>query len=295
MSDLFRLNCKLSWLKNNIFIDLMERIVRRPSLQFPGQWGYQCYEPRVYRTLTKILRNIGPEEFDILITDYITFVKRSQYLHAKQVNHEFSEICANTILYWIFARKGNPQLVELLMKKTKEYCQDRNCSLALILRTFTPVYCPSPTSGITPLFYVAQTRQSSILKILLQYGILEREKNPEDIVFKIVFYPSRIRIMDDHELVDIQEDAKICLQLCVRVLRCIPVSEFKRQQHFGRHPIVSNWLDYIPPARYAATCELLHLCRVTIRNQLLTKNMLPDGIFILPVPVLLQHYLNLEK
>ncbi|XP_069491432.1 ankyrin repeat and SOCS box protein 17 isoform X2 [Ambystoma mexicanum] len=272
----------------------MDRI-GRPLLQFPGQWGYHCYEPRIYRTLAKILRNIEVQDFETLITDYITFVKRPQYLFWKHVNHEFTEICANTILYWIFTRKRNPDLVGLLLKKTREYWQDRSCSLALILGTFTPVYCPCPPSGITPLLYVAQTRQSSILQILLQYGILEREKNPKDIVFKIVFYPSRIRIMDDHELVDIQEDAKLCLLLCSRVLRYIPVSEFEKQQHFGRNPIIPDWLDYIPPGRYKSACELLHLCRMAIRKQLLPKNMLPDGIFILPLPAFLQHYLNLEK
>lgn len=97
----------------------------------------------------------------------------------------------------------------------------------LIHRTFTPVYCPSPLSGITPLFYVAQTRQSNIFKILLQYGILEREKNPINIVLTIVLYPSRVRVMVDRELADIHEDAKTCLVLCSRVLSVISVKEIK--------------------------------------------------------------------
>jgi hypothetical protein len=100
-------------------------------------------------------------------------------------------------------------------------------TLLLACRTFTPVYCPSPLSGITPLLYVAQTRQSNILKILLQYGILEREKNPINIVLTILLYPSRVRIMVDHELIDIQEDAKTCLMLCSRVLSTISVREIE--------------------------------------------------------------------
>ena len=99
--------------------------------------------------------------------------------------------------------------------------------ICLIYRTFTPVYCPSPLSGITPLLYVAQTRQSNILKILLQYGILEREKNPINIVITILLYPSGVRIMIDHELVDIQEDAKTCLVLCSRVLSAISIREIE--------------------------------------------------------------------
>nr|KAF6443111.1 ankyrin repeat and SOCS box containing 17 [Molossus molossus] len=217
MSKSSKLCHKTSCPRSNIFCNLVDKIVKRPSLQFLGQWGYHCYEPRIYRTLAKILR------------------------------------------------------------------------------TFTPVYCPSPLSGITPLLYVAQTRQSNILKILLQYGILEREKNPINIVLTILLYPSRVRIMVDHELVDIQEDAKTCLVLCSRVLSVISIREIETQLSLGRRPIISNWLDYIPSTRYRGPCELLHLCRITIRAQLLTNNMLPNGIFSLPIPVRLQNYLNLEN
>lgn len=66
------------------------------------------------------------------------------------------------------------------------------------------------------------------------------------------------------------------------------------QLSLGRRPIISNWFDYIPSTRYKDPCELLHLCRLTIRNQLLTNNMLPDGIFSLLIPARLQNYLNLE-
>ncbi|KAM6217073.1 ankyrin repeat and SOCS box protein 17 [Rhynchocyon petersi] len=286
---------KTSCSKNNIFCNLIDKIVKRPSLQFLDQWGYHCYEPRIYRTLAKILRYTDLEGFDVLLTDYIAFVEKSEYCFELNLNLEFSEICVNTILYWVFARKGNPEFVELLLKKTKDYIQDRSCNLAVIWRTFTPVYCPSPLSGITPLLYVAQTRQSNILKILLQYGILQREKNPINIVLTILLYPSRVRIMIDHELVDIQEDAKTCLLLCTRVLPVISVKEIETQLSLGRCPIVSNWLDYIPSTRYKDPCELVHICRLTIRAQLLTKNMLPNGIFSLPIPTCLQNYLNLEN
>ncbi|XP_075471894.1 ankyrin repeat and SOCS box protein 17 [Ascaphus truei] len=172
--------------------------------------------------------------------------------------------------------------------------EDWSCPPAyLVPRTFAPVYCPSPT-GITPLVYVAQTRQSTILKLLLQYGILEREKSPFNIISRILFYPSRMRVMTDHELKDIHEDAKTCLQLCVSVLSFIPVSDIEKQVSFGRPPIISNWQDFIPPTRDKEPCELLHLCRISIRSQLFKKHMLPNGIFSLPIPVILQHYLNLD-
>ncbi|XP_021111174.1 ankyrin repeat and SOCS box protein 17 isoform X2 [Heterocephalus glaber] len=247
MSKHFKLCHKTSFPNGNLFCHLIDKIIKRLSLQLLGQWGYHCYEPRIYRTLAKILR------------------------------------------------KGNPDFVQLLLKKTKNYLQDRSCHLALIWRTFTPVYCPSPLSSITPLLYVAQTSQSSILKILLQYGILEREKDPLNIVLIILLYPSRVRIMVHHERIDIEEDDKTCLVLCSRVLSAISIKETKMQLSLGRRPIISNWLEYIPPMRYKDPCELSHLCRITIRTQLLTNNMLPDGIFSSQIPVRLQKYLNLES
>ncbi|XP_049627743.1 ankyrin repeat and SOCS box protein 17 [Suncus etruscus] len=295
MSKSSKLCCKTSCPTGNIFCSLIDKFVKKPSVQLLCQWGYHCYEPRIYRTLAKILRYVDLEGFDILLSDYIAFVEKSGHCFEPNFNLEFNEICVNTILYWIFARKGNPDFVELLLKKTKDYVQDRSYNLALIWRTFTPVYCPTPLSGITPLLYVAQTRQSNILKILLQYGILEREKNPTNIVLTILLYPSRVRIMVDHELVDIQEDAKTCLTLCSRVLSVMSVREIETQLSLGRHPIISNWLDYIPSTRYKDPCELLHICRMTIRAQLLTNNMLPNGIFSLLIPTCLQNYLNLEN
>ncbi|KAL6091535.1 hypothetical protein STEG23_022221 [Scotinomys teguina] len=132
---------KTSFPRGNIFCNLIDKIVKRPSLQFLGQWGYHCYEPRIYRTLAKILRYVDLDGFDILLTDYIAFVEKSGHRFELNLNLEFTEICVNTILYWVFARKGNPDFVELLLKKTKAYVPDRSCSLALIwsyLRSIHP-------------------------------------------------------------------------------------------------------------------------------------------------------------
>uniref|UniRef100_A0A8C6W4E2 Ankyrin repeat and SOCS box-containing 17 n=1 Tax=Nannospalax galili TaxID=1026970 RepID=A0A8C6W4E2_NANGA len=240
------------------------------SLQVLGQWGYHCQEPRIYRTLATILRYVDVDGSDIPLTEYVAFVGKSGHRFELSFNLE----------------KGNPDFVELLLKKTKDYVQDRSCNLALIWRAFTPVYCPSPLSGITPLLYVAQTRQSKILNILLQYGILEREKSPTNIVLTILLYPSRVRIMVDHELLSIQEGAKT---------PSVSVREMETQLSLGRHPIIQNWLDYIPSIRYKDPCELIHLCRMTIRTQLLARNMLPNGIFSLLIPARLQNFLNLES
>ncbi|RXN00582.1 Ankyrin repeat and SOCS box protein 17 [Acipenser ruthenus] len=280
--------------KTNVFCDLVERIGRRPLYQFPGQWGYQSYEPRIYRTLAKLLRNADLDQFEALISDYIGFVQDARQRLDVHFYLEFTEICINTILYWVFARRGNPNFVKKLMEKTSDFLQDKTNNLALIWRPFTPVYSPSPLSGVTPLHYVAQTRQHNILKILLQYGLLEREITPNYIVLTVLFYPPRVRILDDLDFTDIIEDARACVALCARVLTHISITDIETQIGFGRHPLIADWKDCIPPTRYKEPCELVHLCRVTVRNCLLTYNRLPDGIYGLPVPRALHSFLNLD-
>uniref|UniRef100_A0A2K5CCW7 Ankyrin repeat and SOCS box containing 17 n=1 Tax=Aotus nancymaae TaxID=37293 RepID=A0A2K5CCW7_AOTNA len=132
MSKSTKLCRKTSCPRSNIFCNLLDKIVKRPSLQFLGQWGYHCYEPRIYRSLAKILMYVDLDGFDALLTDYIAFVEKSGYRFEVSFNLDFTEICVNTILYWVFARKGNPDFVELLLKKTKDYVQDRSCNLSLI-------------------------------------------------------------------------------------------------------------------------------------------------------------------
>ena len=134
MSKSSKLCCKTSCPRSNIFCSLIDKVFKRPSLQSLHQWGYHCYEPRVYRTLAKILRYIDLEGFDLLLSDYIAFVEKSRCRSELNFNLEFTEICVNTILYWVFTRKGNPDFVELLLKKTKDYVQDRSFNLALIWR-----------------------------------------------------------------------------------------------------------------------------------------------------------------
>ncbi|XP_006004874.1 ankyrin repeat and SOCS box protein 17 [Latimeria chalumnae] len=294
MSDISRSCCKIACVRNNVFSDLIERVVKRTSNNVPGQWDYQSYEPRIYRTLAKILKNSDLDGFESLITEFLIFVARPDHRLELNLLLEFTEVCVNTILYWVFARRGNPCFVELMLKKTTEYALNKSKNLAIIWRTFTPVYSPSPLNGVTPLFYVAQTRQYNILKLLLQYGILERECRPMQTVLTILFYPAKVRILDDNKITDLTEDTKLCIALCAKVLLRITIAEIEAQIGFGRSPIISNWVDYIPITRYKEPCELLHICRVTIRNCLLASNQLPTGIFTLPIPTSLQYYLNLE-
>ncbi|XP_059503682.1 ankyrin repeat and SOCS box protein 17-like [Stegostoma tigrinum] len=291
MSDDAERCCKELELRQTVFGELLEKVAVKRLL---GP-VYRNWEPLIYHTLSHILRHVDAPGFDSLLSDYITFVHRPRDKRTLSFYLEFTEICINTILYWLFARKVSSLLVQKLLEKTVSYLGDRGNQLGLIWRTFTPVYNPSPLSGVTPLHFVAQNRQSDILKILLQYGILEREESPTSTILIILFYPTSVARVHNLESTNIIEEAKLCLGLCVRVVYRINVAQIKAYISFRRQPLVSNWLDYIPVTRYQEPCELLHLCRMSIRSSLLANSGLPKGISLLPLPKLLQNYLNLER
>ncbi|XP_078264202.1 ankyrin repeat and SOCS box protein 17-like, partial [Rhinoraja longicauda] len=277
--------------RQSLFGELLDKVaVRRLVGPIYHQW-----EPLVYHSLSQVLRHIDTLGFNCLLSEYIVFIHRPSNKRYLSYYLQFTEICINTILYWLFARKVSPSLVQKLLERTISYLGDRDNCLSLIWRTFSPVYNPNPLRGVTPLHYVAQGRQSGILKILLQYGILEREHRPMSTVLIILFYPPPVARGNDHEFTETVEEAKLCLGLCFRAMCRINVAEIKAQVRIRGQPLISNWLDYIPVGRYQEPCELLHLCRMSIRSCLLTNSLLPSGISSLSLPKSLQNYLNLER
>uniref|UniRef100_UPI00398F48B9 ankyrin repeat and SOCS box protein 17-like n=1 Tax=Pristiophorus japonicus TaxID=55135 RepID=UPI00398F48B9 len=291
MSDEAESCCKGPGVRQSLFGELLERVAVKSLL------GPLCHrwEPLIYHALSHILRHVDALGLDSLLSDYIAFVQQPRDKSSLGFYLEFTGICINTILYWLFARRVSPLLVQKLLERTVSYLGDRGNRLALIWRTFAPVYNPSPLSGVTPLHFVAQGRQSDILKILLQYGILEREHSPMSTILIILFYPTPVARVHDLESTHIIEEAKLCLGLCFRVMCRIYVAQIKAHIRFRRQPLISNWLDYVPVTRYKEPCELLHLCRMSIRSCLLANSGLPSGISSLLLPKSLQNYLNLER
>ncbi|XP_075688970.1 ankyrin repeat and SOCS box protein 17 [Rhinoderma darwinii] len=274
----------------NIFFHLTERVIRKLHL---SKCDYDYYKPRIYTILEKKLYAISLEELERLLEDLITFVKRWESAFTKRLTHGFIDVCVNAISYWIFAWKEDLSLAELVLRKTKPYLQDRRCTLAFVRRSFSPLF-RSNKLLISPLLYMARSRKASVFKLLLQYGILEQETSPGGVVLEILFHPSRVRFTEDYILIDLYEEAKICLQLCNRVLPSMPVSDIEREIQYERSAIIPNWQEYIPISRYQEPCELRHLCRISIRRRLIAQNNLPDGLFSLPIPIPLKHYLNLD-
>ncbi|XP_029502225.2 uncharacterized protein LOC115117863 isoform X1 [Oncorhynchus nerka] len=161
------------------------------------------------------------------------------------------------------------------------------------LRCFTPIYSPSPMGGVTPLMFVAQNRQCEVLKVLLQYGMLERR--PTYIIISVLFSPPRLEALDERCHATVTRELRDCMALCFRVLSHVSMSDIEMQIVYGRKPLIDDWRDHIPPSRYKDPCELTHLCRMVVRTSLLARGRLPDGIKSLPLPTLLQGYLNLES
>ncbi|KAK6290848.1 hypothetical protein J4Q44_G00387510 [Coregonus suidteri] len=280
---------------DNVFLNLVARVIRKPLYRFPGQWGRETYEPRIYRTLGTVLRNATSEEFDAFITDFINFARTAHARLDMQFYMEFINVCTNTILHWVFARRGSADIVRKLMERTSVYLQDQTDNLAILWRCFTPIYSPSPMGGVTPLMFVAQNRQYDVLKVLLQYGMLERERRPTHVIVSVLFDPPRLEVLDERCHATVTRELRDCMALCFRVLSHVSVSDIEMQIVYGRKPLIEDWRDHIPPSRYRDPCELTHLCRMVVRTSLLARGRLPDGIKSLPLPTLLQGYLNLES
>lgn len=120
--------------ENNLFLSLVSRVMRQPPYRFPGQWTQDTYEPRVYKTLGKILRNATSEEFESFLSDFITFARTAHSRLDMQFYMEFINICTNTILHWVFARRGSVEIVRTLMARTSFLLQDHNDCLAIAWR-----------------------------------------------------------------------------------------------------------------------------------------------------------------
>lgn len=81
--------------------------------------------------------------------------------------------------------------------------------------------------GVTPLMFVAQNRQYDVLKVLLQYGMLERERRPTYIIISVLFHPPRLEVLDERNPGEEARRIRECIELCSRVLTSISISDIE--------------------------------------------------------------------
>ncbi|CAK6959336.1 ankyrin repeat and SOCS box protein 17-like [Scomber scombrus] len=165
-------------------------------------------------------------------------------------------------------------------------------------------------SGLsTVLSVVAKNCHIDALRILLQHGMLEKERRPSYIINVILFTPLPL-VEEEYIKATLIRRRIDCMVLCFRVLTRVSITHlqngciqfgfhvkllsFKVQVRSGRMPLTEDWSDHIPHGRCTVPCELSHLCRVAIRRRLLSRALLPKGIFELPLPESLKKYLNLQ-
>ncbi|GCC35758.1 hypothetical protein chiPu_0014246 [Chiloscyllium punctatum] len=130
MSDDAERCCKELEVRQTVFGELLEKVAVKRLL---GPI-YRNWEPLVYHSLSNILRHIDAPGFDSLLSDYITFVHQPQDKRTLSFYLEFTEVCINTILYWLFTRKVSSLLVQKLLEKTVSYLGARGNQLGLIWR-----------------------------------------------------------------------------------------------------------------------------------------------------------------
>lgn len=122
--------------ERNVFMSLVSRVIRQPPYRFPGQWGRpnETSQPRIFKTLGSILRNATSEEFDAFITDFISFAQEAHAGVDTQFYIEFTNMCTNIILHWVFTHRASVDIVRTLMARTCHLMQDQSNTLAIACR-----------------------------------------------------------------------------------------------------------------------------------------------------------------
>uniref|UniRef100_UPI003AB0BB40 ankyrin repeat and SOCS box protein 17-like n=1 Tax=Centroberyx gerrardi TaxID=166262 RepID=UPI003AB0BB40 len=276
---------------DNVFVTLVAGVIQTPRV--PRPLGHNTYQTGIYRTLGRVLRNVTSEKLDSTMSDFVRFAHFAHVRMGTQLYMEFVNVCTNTILHLVCERRTSAHIVRRLMEIISGYALNQTDHLALAWRRFTPSY--SPMGGMTPVMLVAQNHQFDALKILLQYGMLERERRPSYVIISLLFDFPRLEEEERNLCCDsLMRELKACVALCFRVLIHVSIAEIEMQIIYGRQPLIVEWRDHIPRNRSCDPCELSHLCRAVIRRRLLVLGLLPNGINALFLPRCLQSYLNLE-
>ncbi|XP_014246560.1 uncharacterized protein LOC106664962 [Cimex lectularius] len=143
---------------------------------------------------------------------------------------------------------------------------------------------PMETYGrTTPATVAVQVTRPDFLLLLLQHGaqvFIENSPSPLEVLLK--------RLSDSPDR--IPSGLRQCLFVIMRVVTFLP---WRGEEEF-LEPYFPG-LKFIPETRMASPPELKHFCRIAIRTRLHENFQLPIGIWSLPVPESLQHYINIEE
>ncbi|XP_062291158.1 ankyrin repeat and SOCS box protein 17-like [Scomber scombrus] len=227
-----------------------------------------------------------PQCFHLAMLDALSAAQSVRAGLDSQQYRRFINTWTNWALFYVCHRVSNSGNAGELMKKISMYVQHETDEMACALRYFT---LSDTISGLsTVLSVVAKNCHIDALRILLQHGMLEKERRPSYIINVILFTPLAPGGGGIHQGHTDKENGCIQFGFHVKLL------SFKVQVRSGRMPLTEDWSDHIPHGRCTVPCELSHLCRVAIRRRLLSRALLPKGIFELPLPESLKKYLNLQ-
>ncbi|XP_053195440.1 ankyrin repeat and SOCS box protein 17-like [Scomber japonicus] len=244
----------------------------------PAGWeiSSEAESHELYRAVCRMSEARDPQCFHQAMLDALSAAQSARAGLDSQQYRRFINTWTNWALFYVCHRVSNSGNAGELMKKISMYVQHETDEMACAWRYFT---LSDTISGLsTVLSVVAKNCHIDALRILLQHGMLEKERRPNVIINVILFSPLPL----------VEENGCIQFGFHVKLL------SFKVQVRSGRMPLTEDWNDHIPHGRCAVPCELSHLCRVAIRRRLLGRALLPKGIFELPLPESLKKYLNLE-
>ncbi|XP_053509443.1 ankyrin repeat and SOCS box protein 17-like isoform X2 [Ictalurus furcatus] len=247
--------------------------------------GSDPADPAFYALIHDVVPNATPEQFNSFINAVPSYP--GSYFYGMDFTRVSREQYAVMITQYVLQHRRT-DLIRVLLQITME-CESQSYRQH---RLWLPrhIHKSDFPKSIACVLPVVRSRQCEILKVFLQYGMLEHFPNPASIITWILFTP----IPNDTPFDTIIICAQECMVLCLRVITYINITHIQRFIRRNHTPLLLDWRSRIPACRYREPCELVHLCRVALRKRLLITGGLPDAIRDLPLERRLQDYLNLE-
>ena len=144
--------------------------------------------------------------------------------------------------------------------------------------------------GETPLMLACRHHRPDMVLLLLRH----RASVDSSWLFfrsalEVLLFSPNIVVVDEPGL----EDIKTCITLYQRATTSINIERLKDMEKDGRCALYPGWYQLISHDQYKHPALLTHLCRHSIRRHLYMRSDVPTMIATLPLPQVLQKYVDL--
>ena len=147
--------------------------------------------------------------------------------------------------------------------------------------------------GESALVFAARRRNFQVMRVLLRYGADEMMKwlNFQNVLEVLLFAPHTVYVTAED-----MRATEQCIALLTSIMECSGevITGLEDKHKAGYFPLCPHWRHLIPHhITEAQGPSLRHRCRRVIRDTLRKHGVLPAGITSLPLPNLIQDYIDI--